>query len=656
MPEEIKKSTREAIEKHHAENLREVVATRPSELNFVVGWTHPSHDCKTAFWKIEKGQHLIRINPIAYETLTGADKPTSPFYGKPPVKINALYRAIYDHEDCHRRFTDRDLPGLAKLLKAEKIPWQLANIFEDVRIEYKRLREGKNFGWTTWMPTADAVSRIRDSVKPSPTQLLLLYKNSLSKRGRKVRYDGDAYRSIDVPYFSGYVATYFLRKIVAAPSTRDLIPVLKEWLKRFPSTDADGNPVPENYGGGATEIGDLADAIDESTTEESGSIREQNPDGSFDEDHGGFEPREVASEAGPHGVKTGVDGTPDESTRDKSGTGGGGYGYDSSGALNAAPVDAATAMFPAEMKIATRLAQLLAKAFKEPGRNATYGPTPSKRLNIRGLCRGDYRNPYRIKRMSEIADKPHVSLVIDCSGSMSLGRVPLTNDIARYIYGLDQTDAVTYGAHGQAPRRSSKSPKSVDLNDIADEFYRAPSPSKFQWDYSTPIHTVNCSSAARIFARALNILAKKGLLTATVYESRCGGLSRKHELPVTNPHALNTIHGASSSEGLSTTLNPEPSSFRASSSAFDEIHARSKTAIVWTDGQITDAPMNRSAIHKRGLFTLGVLASDRDFTESLTEHFDAGISRLTLFGAAEALIKFIRSGGAKAKTPAPEGK
>jgi hypothetical protein len=60
---------------------------------------------------------------------------------------------------------------------------------------------------------------------------------------------------------------------------------------------------------------------------------------------------------------------------------------------------------------------MMNRMFKLDGKNRVATANPSKRLNLRGLARGDYEKPYR--RLQTVRrGVPHVSLVVDLSVSM----------------------------------------------------------------------------------------------------------------------------------------------------------------------------------------------------------------------------------------------
>jgi hypothetical protein len=82
---------------------------------------------------------------------------------------------------------------------------------------------------------------------------------------------------------------------------------------------------------------------------------------------------------------------------------------------------------------------------------------------------------------------------------------------------------------------------------------------------------------------------------------------------------------------------------KTTGSFFNEIVANSKVAIVYTDGQITDAPVNRVPLHARGLYTVGVYAGVHDFTEELRKHFDYAVSRNSLWSVADALVRTMQT-------------
>jgi hypothetical protein len=520
-------------------------------------WVDKRHPCKTGCWRFDhaSGRHEIRLSVICYDTLTKGGAA----HGK-RVAVPDLYRNVYEHEAAHSLYTTKDLEGLGKILAAEKIPWRLMNLFEDCRIERNwilRERAGKSFRWTRW-EEHPPVSKM------SASSLLFHMKTEgLTRSGYRFP------RSFIIAHRThpNWRKVYdYYRRIVGCGGTEDLVPILKDWLKDFPAT---GDDTIEGEGGAGT--GDMGEAIGEATGTHPKDVKAKDPKGE------GASPETKSGGGKGKGGK--APGTRAEST--KSPTHGRGSGGTASEVVPT---------IDHETERSLRLAQLLAQAFRKNGVIAK-GPTarPSKRLNLRGLLRGDWSRPFVGKTIGN-TNKPHISFVMDCSGSMGC----LTH--------LDRSRKVA-------------------------------------------LRTDDCG---RILARALNELARLGHITGVVYGSSDGGCHSRTELPVPD-HVLTMDAGLeafSGSEGIGLTLAPgcKPGCYtkKGSGSFFEEIAAKSKIAIVYTDGCITDAPVNRMPLRARGVYTIGAYAGP-DKTAALRHHFDYVISRDSLWGVADALVRTLKS-------------
>jgi hypothetical protein len=334
-----------------------------------------------------------------------------------------------------------------------------------------------------------------------------------------------------LPYFKR-VWDYFTR--IAHISNRkadtaQLLPILRDWMKEFPET---GDDTMEGEGLG---LGDLADAI----KADGGAVT---------------------------GIKGGEKAAPVDDPAHSRGTGSSEDGHES--------------MISDEPAQARRVAKMLSTAFRAVGPTKAPSSNPAKRLNIKGILRGDWSRPFI---GPTIADRgtPHISLLFDGSGSMHAQKAFIDRE-----------------------RRSM----------------------------------CRADDAGRVLVRALSDLALKGHITGKVYLTCYSGIAATLDLPIRNPKHYEFLWGSSSSEGLGLALDP-----RESDSAFKEITSKSKLAIVYTDGCITDAPINRVALRAKGLYTVGVCCSSSDRTVALKKHFDSVISRDSLFGLSDALVRFLRS-------------
>ncbi len=245
------------------------------------------------------------------------------------------------------------------------------------------------------------------------------------------------------------------------------------------------------------------------------------------------------------------------------------------------PLDASAGQ-KREFATAARLARMLATAFKGHGKAQSACSRPSKRLNLRSILRKCYDLPY-IGPVLARKGRPNISVLFDGSGSM--------NGAQCYI---------------DRERR----------------------------------HMVKSSEAGRILLMAMSILARRGYITGTAYLCASGGVNFKTTLPFKSALDFKRFYGFSSSEGFGRALRP--ASARDSRSCFNEV-ANNKLAICYTDGCITDSPVQRVPLRERGVHTLGICCTMADRTAELKKHFDTPISRESLWGLADALVRFLRS-------------
>jgi hypothetical protein len=509
--------TRREVDEHHIGYRTKGVLPETYDLS----WGGAS---QTGCWRYDHAskRHIISINPGAFDVI--ADKGIT-------RSQTDLYKNIYEHEAAHSLYTTKHLKDLGDTLKAEKIPWRLMNLFEDVRIErlwWGVQRSKKHWRWTRWSkhPT--------DIMKVTPSQLL--YRFKCGDIGRSIPKALSLYCAL--PFFSK-VWDYFMRIIRLARlkyNTTELIPILKDWLKDFPET---GDDTIEGEGGLGT--GDLAEAVEK--------------DGGKVED--------VKSGAAPAPV--------DDPSHSK-------------GSSSSSDEDAPHTMISNEPSVAQQVSRMLANAFRSFGPTKAPTSNPSKRLNIKGLLRGDWSLPFVGKTIADNG-APYISLIFDGSGSMS----------SQLAY-LD--------------RQKRKECRAAD--------------------------------AGRVLVRALSHLASKGLITGKVYLSGMYGVMAEFPLPINDPKCFSLLWGSAPCEGIGEVLKSTPS-VSGNKSAFHEITSKSKLAIVYTDGEITDTPINRAALKAKGLYTLGICCATRDKTPKLKLHFDSFISRDSLFGLADALVRFLRS-------------
>jgi hypothetical protein len=356
---------------------------------------------------------------------------------------------------------------------------------------------------------------------------------------------------MSLPFFKKVYDFYY--RIITAPSMEALLPILRDWLKEFP---ASGDDTIEEEGGLGT--GDLKESVGLSGGK-TGDVKAKSPkgNGASQEQREGAKPEgKVSPEGEGYGVVHGQKGTPDTAVADPSNT-----------------------LEVSEAKYSIRLASMLESAFKAPGLMKAPRSAPSKRLNVRGLLRGDWSRPFIGNRHAD-KGKPHVSLIVDCSSS--------TASACAYI------------------------------------------------DREKRLPAVKVDACGRILVRALSALARKGKITATVYATAEGGLHRRIPLPLGSAFEVAQIRGFSGSEGIGDVLQPRHAVFK-------EIVSKGKLVVCYTDGCITDTPVNQAALKERGLYTLGVCCSSKDTSHRMSLHFEGSLIRESLWGMADALVRQLRT-------------
>jgi hypothetical protein len=562
------------VEAHHINLRTRGVLSETYDLEWLFG--KKSESCKTGCWRYDDatGRHVIRMSPLAYDSIA-TDKTKR-------VLVSELFRNVYEHEAAHSKYTTKDLKGFGEKLKAEKIPWRLFNLFEDCRIEQEWVRSQrkfKAFNWLRW----DKHPEPLDLPKVSATMLLYRFKvNGIKNSRYRMRLPREMRFAFSGLKFYHKVESYFW-EIIQQRTSEDLIPIMIRWLKDFPST---GDDTIKEEGGLGT--GDVGEAIKEASGKAPTNVVANDKQG----EGASAETRGEKGSSADGGKGSGAEET------GKAIEEGGGEGYGSPTGDESKPFSGETPPAnPAELEefmLSHRLAGMLDTAFRAKGDGRETTSNPSKKLNVRGILRGDLVRPYVGKAPSE-RGKPHVSLVFDCSGSMSN---------AAFI------------------DRERTKPSRADI-------------------------------AGRVLLRALNVLAKKGRITAIAYASSAGGVRERVVLPVRDTSVFKKFHGWSDHEGLGYALDPKTKQYDPREngllsdghhrSAFNEIVSKSRLCIVYTDGAITDAPVKREPLKARGLYTLGVCCAASDRTAALRHHFDGFVSRESLWGVADALVRQLKS-------------
>lgn len=141
------------------------------------------------------------------------------------AELVAYLKAFFKHEVSHLRWSERNLDVVNTALQARGIPFALWNLFEDARIEHlERGRSGDLFGWAWY----EEVVRPRAGAPIKP----------LSDFFRLIQLENEE-REARAP-----VVVEFYDRAIAARTSLELIPVLVDWMRRFP-----GEVPPQRFSG-----------------------------------------------------------------------------------------------------------------------------------------------------------------------------------------------------------------------------------------------------------------------------------------------------------------------------------------------------------------------------------------------------------------------
>lgn len=136
--------------------------------------------------------------------------------------VDKIVMSYFVHEVAHSVYTTKDLVELKKKLQAEKLNFQLYNLFEDARIEYK-IREyfGFDFNWTDF----EGIPEDNPNEKATTTLFKI------------IQTEDKQY--FDVPYYEK-VKSYY-DKIVRAKNEDEMIKIMVDWIKDFPNDNKPEN-------------------------------------------------------------------------------------------------------------------------------------------------------------------------------------------------------------------------------------------------------------------------------------------------------------------------------------------------------------------------------------------------------------------------------
>lgn len=136
--------------------------------------------------------------------------------------------------------------------------------------------------------------------------------------------------------------------------------------------------------------------------------------------------------------------------------------------------------------------------------------------------------------------------------------------------------------------------------------------------------------AARIFTRMLNSLSRSGLVSGSLILSAVNGgqaMSERFEWPVQD-EVIRRIHAFGSAEGLQSAMTQHITAIRSSQMVY-----------VFTDGNITDEPLNLTELYRQGIAICGLYVGETgEATEQLKRHFARFIVRESVSALVDAIV------------------
>lgn len=131
------------------------------------------------------------------------------------AEMRAYLKAFFRHEVSHLRWSERDLDLVNTALQARGIPFALWNLFEDARIEHlERGRSGDEFGWAVYEEVVRPGTG--KPIKPLSDFFLLIQLENGEREARMPE------------------VVEFYDRAISAKDSLELIPVLVDWMLRFP--------------------------------------------------------------------------------------------------------------------------------------------------------------------------------------------------------------------------------------------------------------------------------------------------------------------------------------------------------------------------------------------------------------------------------------
>lgn len=272
------------------------------------------------------------------------------------------------HEMSHSLYTFRDLKFLNEMLKRDKIPFKLLNLFEDARIEnIWRKKTNRLFKWAEYeeLPTINEDS--------TATYLLFVL---IQNEGK---FDCEIEKLLKVKeYYS---------MILECKETMELYSILLDWIEEFPETNEDLDQMEKD---GYLSNNDLSISVKLQSDEKVAEQMDENT-----EDVIGSSPYKSKNENVE--VFSNIE-------------------YDYSTTLTDSIFDESYS-YEFEKSLGNKLIPIMQKIFKTKHKKISQSNATNK-LNTRNFLNSRFDKLYK-KKIVESKDKKRINLMIDCSGSMN---------------------------------------------------------------------------------------------------------------------------------------------------------------------------------------------------------------------------------------------
>lgn len=324
-------------------------------------------DFDTACWSYVREKHIIFIGD---KILNGCKKDIEVF--------DDYIRSFLYHEVGHSLYTERDLKMLSNVLKINNIPFALFNLAEDARIEHLiREKTERSFGWSEYEDLEEPITAVE--------QLFTIVQN-----------DGDSTNLSELEHSERVIEFYNL--FCNADDSMDVLEILIDWMDEFKNSqnetqdlqdklkqsDEDGEP-----SSGARSLEDLALSLN------------------FQEDEEALDEALAESEV--------IAGEKDEERPN----------LENESELNSTPVEEYTNAQVSsnhsqewDAAKARELSEHFQNLFKSKSRYKN-SRRQSSRINKKAFYQGSSSDKYFRAKEVETVSKKKITLILDCSGSMS---------------------------------------------------------------------------------------------------------------------------------------------------------------------------------------------------------------------------------------------